>query len=92
MLLGISSNVILGMFRTLIFALMFVVFGTFKAETQELQEQVVYMCTKSDRAYAYHRNPNCRHIKRCWECNHIKKVPISEAIMMHRSPCKTCTQ
>lgn len=54
--------------------------------------RMVYVCTKSTAAYAYHTNKNCRHIKRCWEENHIKKMSVSEAKAMNRTLCKTCAK
>lgn len=54
--------------------------------------RMVYVCTKSTAAYAYHTNKNCRHIKRCWEENHIEKMSVSEAKAMNRTLCKTCVK
>lgn len=55
-------------------------------------ERMVYVCTKSAAAYAYHTYKDCRHIERCWEENHIKKMPVSEAKSMKRTLCKTCAK
>lgn len=55
-------------------------------------ERMVYVCTKSATAYAYHTYKDCRHIERCWEENHIKKMSVSKAKSMKRTLCKTCAK
>jgi hypothetical protein len=50
-------------------------------------EAEVYICD-SKTAYAYHSSKDCRGLNRC--THEIKKIKLSEAKNLKRSPCKIC--
>lgn len=47
----------------------------------------VYICT-GPKAYSYHCNRNCRGLNKCQA--EIKKVTLTYAKSIKRSPCKIC--
>ncbi|MBI9036194.1 MAG: hypothetical protein JEZ03_17175 [Bacteroidales bacterium] len=63
--------------------------STTKNKTKEntQTEQTVFICD-SEASYAYHKNKNCRGLKRCKA--DVKEIKLSTAKKKGRKPCKIC--
>lgn len=56
---------------------------------QMCETENVYICT-SPKAYAYHKNENCKFLKRC--SYEIKAISIEDAKRKGYKPCKSCVK
>ena len=64
------------------------ILGSFVA-LQTSEQESVYICT-SPKAYAYHKNEDCKFLKRC--SYEIKAISIEDAKRKGYKPCKSCTK
>ena len=51
--------------------------------------EVVYICMKS-KLNDYHRNPQCRELRKRCNGSSIKRISLKQAEKMNRKACKVC--
>lgn len=71
----------------LCFLSILIISTTVEAKSPKTKAKMCWVCNGSS-AYAYHRNANCRGLKRC--TGSIERITQAQAKKESRKPCKLC--